>query len=155
MRNMICDQREKEMETPRNDSVISGFVFLWCHGVQSSAVRAKKWLNWNFTIVQLPPGISRSYHRQQTSCEGGVCELIERQEAPIRYRPLFLPSLKSTPMEHLVSSVPVEHFLIKLKSGRKKTVSAEKKLSLCFSILWTSHTAHYLGVGMVGWTGGA
>ena len=28
-------------------------------------------------------------------------------------------------MEHLVSSVPVEHFLIKLKSGRKKTVSAE------------------------------
>ena len=49
---------------------------------------------WHFPIIS---------YRQQTSCEGGVCELIERQEAPIRYRPLFLPSLKSTPMEHLVS----------------------------------------------------
>ena len=129
---MICDQREKEMETPRNDSVISGFVFFvvpWCAelGCQSQKVAQLK-------IHHCPPGISRSYHRQQTSCEGGVCELIERQEAPIRYRPLFLPSLKSTPMEHLVSC-PCGTLSDQVEVRKKKTVSAEKKLSLCFSIL--------------------
>ena len=153
MRNMICDQREKEMETPRNDSVISGFVFLWCHGVQSSAVRAKKWLNWKFIIVHLafPDHIIGSRRRVKEGSASWLkgkrprydivrfsCQASNR----LRWNIWFPLSLWNT-------------FWSSWSQEEEKTLSSEKKLSLCFSILWTSHTAHYVGVEMVGWTGGA